>query len=117
MAERYKFPFGNTVGVQENLISINEEAIKGLRQRIDRFKFLVREQGLSPNDAKKIVIEEFQLNRNPKAGTPKWMSKGKTELIAEGFDYQASARGPKLVIVTGKQNLLQLILFYLYSSI
>jgi hypothetical protein len=97
MAERYKFPFGNTVGVQENLISINEEAIKGLRQRIDRFKFLVREQGLSPNDAKKIVIEEFQLNRNPKAGTPKWMSKGKTELIAEGFDYQASARGPKNV--------------------
>jgi len=97
MAERYKFPFGNTVGVQENLISINEEAIKGLRQRIDRFKFLVREQGLSPNDAKKIVIEEFKLNRNPKAGTPKWMSKGKTELIAEGFDYQASARGPKNV--------------------
>ena len=97
MAERYRFPFGNTVGVQENLISINEEATKGLRQRIDRFKFLVREQGLSPNDAKKIVIEEFQLNRNPKAGTPKWMSKGKTELIAEGFDYKASARGPKNV--------------------
>ena len=28
MAERYRFPFGNTVGVQENLISINEEATK-----------------------------------------------------------------------------------------
>ena len=97
MAERYKFPFGNTVGVQENIISINEEATKVQRQRIDRFKFLVKEQGLSPNEAKKIVIEEFKLNRNPKAGTPKWMSKGKTELIAEGFDYQASARGPKNV--------------------
>jgi len=97
MAERYKFPFGNTVGVQENIISINEEATKVQRQRIDRFKFLVKEQGLSPNEAKKIVIEEFKLNRNPKAGTPKWMSKGKTELIAEGFDYQASARGPENV--------------------
>jgi SMC interacting uncharacterized protein involved in chromosome segregation len=74
MAERYKFPFGNTVGVQENIISINEEATKVQRQRIDRFKFLVKEQGLSPNEAKKIVIEEFKLNRNPKAGTPKWMS-------------------------------------------
>ena len=97
MAERYKFPFGNTVGVQENIISINEEATKVQRQRIDRFKFLVKDQGLSPNEAKKIVIEEFKLNRNPKAGTPKWMSKGKTELIAEGFDYQASARGPENV--------------------
>jgi len=53
MAERYRFPFGNTVGVQENLISINEEATKVQRQRIDRFKFLVREQGLNPNEAKK----------------------------------------------------------------
>ena len=97
MVERYRFPFGNTVGVQENLISINEEATKVQRQRIDRFKFLVKDQGLSPNEAKKIVIEEFNLNRNPKAGTPKWMTRGKTELIAEGFDYQASARGPENV--------------------
>ncbi len=97
MVERYRFPFGNTVGIQENLISINEEATKVQRQRIDRFKFLVKDQGLSPNEAKKIVIEEFNLNRNPKAGTPKWMTRGKTELIAEGFDYQASARGPENV--------------------
>ena len=65
-------------------------------QRVVRFKELVK-SGSTPNEAKKIVIEEFKLNRNPKAGTPVWMKRGKTELIEEGFDYQASTRGPENV--------------------
>jgi len=65
-------------------------------QRVIRFKELVK-SGSTPNEAKKIIIEEFKLDRNPKAGTPVWMTRGKEELIAEGFDYQASARGPKNV--------------------
>jgi len=94
MAERYRFPFGNTVGVQENLTIANAPRIQLQRQKIDRFKELVRE-GQVPSEAKKIVIEEFNLTRSPTAGTPKWMVKGKEELVAEGFDYKASPRGPK----------------------
>ena len=91
------FEIGNTLGVRENIDEKNLEAAQKTRLRIDRFKFLVREKGLSPRDAKKKVIEEFQLNRNPKAGTPVWMTRGRNELIAEGFDYKASARGPENV--------------------
>jgi len=89
------FELGNTLGVQDNILERNAEAAQSQRLRIDRFKFLIREEGLTPNEAKKKVIEEFQLNRKPGAGTPKWMTKGKEELIAEGFDYQASPRGPE----------------------
>ena len=89
------FELGNTLGVQDNILERNAEAAQSQRLRIDRFKFLVREEGLTPNEAKKKIIEEFQLNRKPGAGTPKWMTKGKEELIAEGFDYQAGPRGPE----------------------
>jgi len=89
------FELGNTFGVQENITEKNLINTQNQRLRIDRFKFLVREEGLTPNDAKKKIIEEFQLNRKPGAGTPKWMTKGKEELIAEGFDYQAGPRGPE----------------------
>ena len=93
MAERYRFPFGNTVGVQENLTIANAPRIELQRQKIDRFKELVRE-GRVPSEAKKIVIEEFNLTRSPTAGTPKWMVKGRAELIEEGFDYKKSPGGP-----------------------
>ena len=89
------FEIGNTLGVKENITEKNLINTQNQRLRIDRFKFLVREQGMIPNEAKKIVIEEFKLERKPGAGTPKWMTKGKEELIAEGFDYQASPRGPE----------------------
>ena len=82
------FPIGNTFGVAENILEKNEQAAQKTRLRIDRFKFLVREEGMSPREAKKKIIEEFQLNRSPKAGTPVWMTRGKQELIAEGFDYK-----------------------------
>ena len=91
------FPIGNTFGVAENILERNEQAAQKTRLRIDRFKFLVREEGMSPREAKKKIIEEFQLNRSPKAGTPVWMTRGKQELIAEGFDYKESPRGPENV--------------------
>ena len=91
------FQPGNTLGVADNILQRNEEAAQSQRLRIDRFKYLVKIEGLSPRKAKDKVIEEFQLNRNPKAGTPKWMKKGKEELIAEGFDYKDSPRGPENV--------------------
>jgi len=96
MADRYKFPVGNTVGVQENLFISNAPRIKLQREKIDRFKELVR-NGEIPSEAKRIVIEEYKLNRAPNAGTPKWMTKGRDELIAEGFDYKAGPPGPKNV--------------------
>jgi len=89
------FELGNTLGVADNILERNAEAAQNQRLRIDRFKFLVREKGLTPNEAKKKIIEEFQLNRKPGAGTPKWMTIGKEELIAEGFDYKPSPRGPE----------------------
>ena len=90
------FKPGNIYGVPENLISINELATELQRQRIERFKELVR-SGVVPAEAKKTVIEEFKLVRKKNAGTPKWMTKGREELIAEGFDYQAGPPGPKNV--------------------
>ena len=91
------FQPGNTLGVADNILERNAEAAQSQRLRIDRFKYLVEIEGLSPRKAKDKVVEEFQLKRNPKAGTPKWMKKGKEELIAEGFDYQDSPRGPENV--------------------
>ena len=54
MADRYKFPIGNTVGVQENLFISNAPRIKLQREKIDRFKELVR-NGEIPSEAKRIV--------------------------------------------------------------
>jgi len=96
MAQRYKFPVGNLYGVPENLVALNKPRTELKRQRIDRFKELVR-NGEIPSEAKRIVIEEYKLDRAPNAGTPKWMTVGKEELIAEGFDYKAGPPGPKNV--------------------
>ena len=90
------FQPGNLYGVPENLIALNKPRTELKRQRTDRFKELVR-NGEVPSVAKKIVIEEFKLDRAPNAGTPKWMTVGKEELIAEGFDYKAGPPGPKNV--------------------
>ncbi len=62
------FEIGNTLGVKENITEKNLINTQNQRLRIDRFKFLVREQGMIPNEAKKIVIEEFKLERKPGGG-------------------------------------------------
>ena len=92
---RQGFQPGNPGNIK-SLRELNISRKQGQDQRVVRFKELVR-AGSIPNEAKKKVIEQFKLDRNPKAGTPTWMTKGKEQLIAEGFDYQASARGPKNV--------------------
>ena len=84
----------NNPGNPESLRELNISRKAGQDSRVTRFKELVV-GGNTPNEAKKTVIEEFKLDRNPKAGTPAWMTRGKTELIEEGFDYQSSPRGPK----------------------
>ena len=92
---RQGFQPGNP-GNPQSLRELNISRKSGQDSRVTKFKKLVK-SGSTPNEAKKTVIEEFKLDRNPKAGTPTWMTKGKEQLIAEGFDYQASARGPKNV--------------------
>ena len=88
------FQPGNLYGVSENLTVLNKDRFELQRERIDRFKELVR-NGEASAAAKKIVIKEFKLDRTPNAGTPRWMTIGKQELIAEGFDYKAGPFGPE----------------------
>ena len=90
------FQPGNLYRVPENLITLNKPRIELQRKKIDRFKELVR-GGEIPSEAKRIVIKEYKLDRAPNAGTPKWMTKGRDELIVEGFDYKAGPPGPKNV--------------------
>ena len=77
-----------------NLTPLNKAKTELFRKRINRFKELVK-SGEIPSAAKKIVLEEFKLDRAPNAGTPKWMTAGREELIREGFDYKAGPPGPK----------------------
>jgi hypothetical protein len=78
------------------LAKINEAGAIRVTDKVELFKELVR-AGNTPNEAKKIVIERFNLQRGKATGTPKWMTRGKQELIAEGFDYKDSPRGPQNV--------------------
>ena len=75
------------------LEKINKAGATRVTDKVELFKELVR-AGKTPNEAKKIVIERFNLQRGKATGTPKWMTRGKQELIAEGFDYKDSPRGP-----------------------
>ena len=76
------------------LEKINQAGAKRVTDKVERFKELVK-QNKTPNEAKKIVMEEFGIERGAKAGTPKWMTRGKQELIDEGFEYTESKRGPE----------------------
>ena len=76
------------------LEKINQAGAKRVTDKVERFKQLVK-QNKTPNEAKKIVMEEFGIERGAKAGTPKWMTRGKQELIEEGFNFTESKRGPE----------------------
>ena len=80
----------------EALKKINEAGAIRVTDKVELFKELVK-AGNTPNETKKIVIQRFNLQRGKATGTPKWMTRGKKELIAEGFNYKQ--------IVTGKQVL------------
>ena len=102
--ERINEADGGRVGLKksfnpnENSLSalqkINQEGAIRISDKIERFKELVK-SGKTPNQAKIKVMEEFKITRNPKAGTPVWMSRGKAELLEEGFEFVESKRGPE----------------------
>jgi len=90
------FQKGNTFGVKENLIEANREIIEAKNKRVLRTKELIMD-GDTPAEAKKKVIKEFNLNRDPKAGTPRWLKQAKEELTNEGFKFKTSKPGPENV--------------------
>lgn len=92
--DRSKFSDGTNPNSLKALEEINKAGALRLNEKIDLFKQLVKE-GRTPNEAKKSVMEQFNIERNPKAGTPKWMTLGKQQLIDEGFKFTESKRGPK----------------------
>ena len=76
------------------LQKINEAGAERVTAKVNRFKELVK-TGKTPNEAKKIVIQEFNLDRSKSTGTPKWMTRGKAELTEEGVEFIESKRGPE----------------------
>ena len=91
---RQKFAKGTDNNSLKALEKINLAGAERTNAKVNRFKELVK-QGKTPNEAKIIVIREFNIERNIKAGTPKWMTRGKKELIEEGFKFTESKRGPE----------------------
>ena len=85
---------GSNPASQAALKEIHEAGAKRVTDKVERFKELVK-QDKTPNEAKMIVMKEFGIERNVKAGTPKWMTRGKKELIEEGFEFTESKRGPE----------------------
>ena len=76
------------------LEKINLAGAARVNEKVELFKELVK-AGNTPNEAKKIVIQRFNLQRGKATGTPKWMTRGKKELIEEGFKFAESKRGPE----------------------
>ena len=68
------------------LEKINLAGAARVNEKVELFKELVK-AGNTPNEAKKIVIQRFNLQRGKATGTPKWMTRGKKELIEEGFKF------------------------------
>ena len=93
--EREDFKRGTNPSSLKALEEINVEGAKRTDSKVNRFKELIKLENKTPNEAKKIVIEEFGIERGVKAGTPKWMTRGKKELIEEGFEFTESKRGPE----------------------
>jgi hypothetical protein len=60
----------------EALKKINEAGAIRVTDKVELFKELVK-AGNTPNEAKKIVIQRFNLQRGKATGTPKWMTRGK----------------------------------------
>jgi hypothetical protein len=85
MAERYKFPVGNTVGVASNIFRTPEQ-IKASEDKIKAaLKYLL--QGMSKAEAQRQVIEDFKLDRKD-GGTASWMKKA-VEQLPKGFEIKS----------------------------
>ena len=90
------FQKGNILGVKENITERNKKLVEEKNKKVLRTKELIK-AGDTPAEAKKKVIKEFNLDRNPKAGTPRWLKQAKEELTNEGFKFTASKPGPENV--------------------
>ena len=93
--EREELKRGTNLSSLKALEKINVEGAKRTDSKVNRFKELIKLENKSPNEAKMIVMKEFGIERNVKAGTPKWMTRGKKELLEEGFEFTESKRGPE----------------------
>ena len=93
--EREDLKRGTNPSSLKALEEINVEGAKRTDSKVNRFKELIKLENKTPNEAKMIVMKEFGIERNVKAGTPKWMTRGKKELIEEGFEFTESKRGPE----------------------
>ena len=93
--EREDFKRGTNLSSLKALEEINVEGAKRTDSKVNRFKELIKLENKTPNEAKMIVMKEFGIERNVKAGTPKWMTRGKKELIEEGVEFTESKRGPE----------------------
>ena len=90
------FQKGNVSGVKENILERNLKLVEEKNKKVLRAKQLIM-AGDTPAEAKKKVIKEFNLDRDPKAGTPRWLKQAKEELTNEGFKFTASKPGPENV--------------------
>ncbi len=93
--KREDFKRGTNLSSLKALEKINVEGATRTDSKVNRFKELIKLENKTPNEAKMIVMKEFGIERNVKAGTPKWMTRGKKELLEEGFEFIESKRGPE----------------------
>ena len=82
---RYTFPKGNIEGVPIQLQDVSIEASKIKNAKKLRAIELLK-QGLSRAAAMKVIVKEFNLTRDPYAGTAPWMKDAANELIKEGYE-------------------------------
>ena len=87
------FQKGNVFGVKENIEERNKKLIADKQKRVELAKKFIIE-GDTPAEAKKKVIRQFNLKRDPKAGTPRWLTQAKEELTAAGIKFKPSKVGP-----------------------
>ena len=82
--------------LKKTLQTRNKKLIEEKNKKVSRTKELIK-AGDTPAEAKKKVIKEFNLNRDPKAGTPRWLKRGKRRISNENFKFTESKPGPENV--------------------
>ena len=81
------FQVGNSGNIK-SLENKNTEALKIKLQKFNRAKELLK-QGKSKAEAMRIIVNEFNLTRDPYAGTTPWMRQAADEIINEGGTIKA----------------------------
>ena len=81
------FQVGNSGNIK-SLENKNTEALKIKLQKFNRAKELLK-QGKSKAETMRIIVNEFNLTRDPYAGTTPWMRQAADEIINEGGTIKA----------------------------